>query len=406
VPACAIALVLGLLSAWTFFLVGQAAADTGARTNRELWAETVGEDSAWVYDLFVAVLCLGGLVQFTTTMSQLVGWVGGWLAHICLPSAGGESHGLGSPLGLAARRVLAESPYEGRLVFVSALALPLCLANDLNALRHASAVGAAGVAYAVLLCLVRVFDGSYRPGGAYASTPTLPVTNVWGVRLAGLAPFLGSLNTAFLGHLSVPRIYHELRPPTASEAAREGGESQAGSSTAGSKLALFRQVAFSSFGAAVLATTCLMLCGYLIFGDACDGLLLHNFAVDDHGAALLRVATLVSVLGVHPLTFLGLRDACAPLLVGRLRLASERGLRLAICACVFTLSYFFRNVAKIIAVRGAVLGSMVVYCLPCAVYLSSERGRRARPSTRLFHRSLMAYGALMAVVGGACVLRS
>ena len=171
-------------------------------------------------------------------------------------------------------------------------------------------------------------------------------------------------------------------------------------------MSLFRRVSFSSYGAAIFATACLMLCGYSIFGDACDGLLLNNFAVDDHGAALLRVATLVSVLGVHPLTFLGLRDACAPMLVHRLRIIDERTLRLLICLCVFLLSYVFRNVAKIIAVRGAIFGSMVVYCLPCTVYLSSERGRRAGRVTRAFHRLLVAYGVLMAVVGAACVLRS
>lgn len=392
VPACALAVILGAASAWTFYLVGRAAADTGCTTNKELWAHTVGADSAWLYDFFVAVLCLGGLMQFTATMSQLVGWVGRWLSHICFN--GGEAT---SSAGRIIRRLLADSSYETRLVLITSLVLPLCLANDLNALRHATAIGGAGIAYAVILIAVRVMDGSYRPGGIYASAQALPVTNVWGVNFSGLAAFLGCLNTAFNAHLNIPRFYHEMCAPSAT------GRSQGGA-TRTSKVALFRHVVFSSFMLAVLATVIVMACGYLLFGDACDGVLLNNFAVNDHGAALLRIATLFSVLGVHPITFLGLRDALAPLLVYKLNLLSETGLRLLICASVFALSLLFRDVATIIAVRGVLFGTMVVYCLPCIVHLCSERGQASGRADRGLHLSLLTYGALMAVVGTACVL--
>ncbi len=42
--------------------------------------------------------------------------------------------------------------------------------------------------------------------------------------------------------------------------------------------------------------------------------------VRDKGAGLLRAATLLSVIGCYPLVFIGLRDACAPVLVRRTQL--------------------------------------------------------------------------------------
>ena len=59
---------------------------------------------------------------------------------------------------------------------------------------------------------------------------------------------------------------------------------------------------------------------------------------------------------------------------------------------------------KIVALRGALLGSIVVFCLPAAVFLHSERGNQAGRGTRLLHYGVLGYGALMSLVGTLSVL--
>ena len=125
----------------------------------------------------------------------------------------------------------------------------------------------------------------------------------------------------------------------------------------------------------------------------------------DKGAALLRSATLLSVAATAPFCFLALRDSLAPALVGT-RGVSETGLRLGLAAAVHLLAYLCRDVGLIIALRGALLGSLVCYVMPAIIFLNSARGIASSRLTRLLHMLLAAYGVAMAALGTACVLSS
>ena len=117
------------------------------------------------------------------------------------------------------------------------------------------------------------------------------------------------------------------------------------------------------------------------------------------------MATLVSVGATSPFCFLALRDALAPLAVRPgSALRSETALRLALAAAIHLLAFCFRDVGLIIALRGALLGSLVCYVLPALIFLSSARGRAASAPMRLAHKALAGYGLGMAALGTACVL--
>ena len=55
-------------------------------------------------------------------------------------------------------------------------------------------------------------------------------------------------------------------------------------------------------------------------------------------------------------------------------------------------------------VRGALLGSLIVYCLPTFIFLKSERGKASGRASKLVHSAIFGYGALMSLVGTAVVL--
>lgn len=124
VPAAGAMLFAGAASAWTFYLLGRAAADEGCTDNKQLWQKTAGSGrSSALYDILVALMSIGGLVQFTGTMVQLLSSPIAAIGSVSQPAAA------------------ALAPYSMRLLVVAACMLPLSLARDLRALRHASALG-------------------------------------------------------------------------------------------------------------------------------------------------------------------------------------------------------------------------------------------------------------------------
>ena len=64
------------------------------------------------------------------------------------------------------------------------------------------------------------------------------------------------------------------------------------------------------------------------------------------------------------------------------------------------------QVGLIIALRGALLGSVACFCMPALIFLRSERGKAAGRLSRALHMALLAYGAVVAALGTACVFRS
>lgn len=127
---------------------------------------------------------------------------------------------------------------------------------------------------------------------------------------------------------------------------------------------------------------------------------------------MLRVATLLSVAMLAAFSFLALRDATAPhvLRTGTTDGADDRlretGLRLVLAALVHAAAFFARDVGFIIALRGALLGSLVCFTMPAMIFLHSERGRTAGRTSRALHKALAAYGVTMAALSTACVLKA
>ena len=395
IPSALIAMLVGVLSCWTYYLLGRATEDTKATDNKSLWTATVGPETAWAYDLATALVCFGGLVQFYSTMTQLVQWLGASAAAAWPATLGGSA--------------LASLPYGAALGLVSACMLPLCLLPNLNALKPASAVGFAGILYTVGYVIWRLIDGSYRlPTGAFAATLTGPRTNIWGVKtLGGTAAFLGSISTAFLTHLGVPRFYNELRSPAAkateaAPAALDGTASEPNVDRA--KLSVFAKAVSVAFAVSVGCSTIVMLCGYLIYGDATKSMLFNNFAVTDGAATLVRGATLLSVAALTPILALAFRDAIVPQIVAKGLPLNENLLRVAIALGAHFCSFCFRDVGLIISLRGSLLGAPCVFTMPSLIYLRSKRGKAAGALAKALHRFLMWFGVAMAAVGTTCVL--
>ena len=65
VPAIAVCIALGCVSGFTFYLLGEACALTGTTTFKELWAATLGEESSWVVDVCIGLMCLACCIIYS-----------------------------------------------------------------------------------------------------------------------------------------------------------------------------------------------------------------------------------------------------------------------------------------------------------------------------------------------------
>ena len=260
-PGLAILAAVAAASAMSFELLGEAAATSsnGNVTTTELWQEAVG-GGAWLIGAATFLQGFTCLVQFSATLTDLL-----------VPFAPGVS--------------------RAKLTLASGVALvPLCLANELSALRYSSAVGLAGVLYSVLFVCLRAVDGSYAAGGRWpvgtrVATPLLRCS--W-----RSLEFVGVMNTACFAHLDVPAYWHAWRRLHPRTLAPE------------ELLRRFRRVVRLSFALAALLYALITFGASRTFGGGADRrLLLLRYAAADRGAVLMRAATLVSVIGGYPLIF-------------------------------------------------------------------------------------------------------
>lgn len=376
---------LGALSAHAFFLLGRAALETNATDNDQLWANTMGSNLLPMR-LGVLLMAYGSCVQYLSTLVELV--------PPLLPL-----------LGFSPARGLTQLTGNLRAVailLISSCLYPMCTANDLYALRHVSSFGTVSVIYSTLFVLVRAMDGSYAPGGKFfasaaATASALPPAFGLSLNPATLA-FAGCVNTAFMAHLSVPRYAHELRNPTPRR---------------------FGLAVAIGFTAVALLSMAVGIAGVATFGSECKGLLLLNYdLVRDRAAQLVCAATFISVLTGFPLVFLAMRDALVTWITGRYAATPHIGKRdlrsmlqqpkvlsLLLCALCALGSMVAKDVAFVIALRGAFLGSLVNFAIPALVFLRSAHGRNAQTRVRRAHKAMVGYGVLAAAASTWQVLR-
>ena len=59
VPSMALTIIMGLISGWTFFVLGRASAETGSNTYPQLWERTVGSEWVGVINAGLVAMAFG-----------------------------------------------------------------------------------------------------------------------------------------------------------------------------------------------------------------------------------------------------------------------------------------------------------------------------------------------------------
>eukprot|EP00971_Amphidinium_carterae_P037567 738515-Amphidinium_carterae.1 len=204
---------LGLLSAYTFYLVGWVCEQTQTDSYGAAWGKILGKAGGRLITLVVALECAGGCVAYAMILGDTI--------HLLL-----------APFTSAA----IASRSSVILLLTTFVLFPLSRLRNLAPLGKFSIVGTAGSAFVAVFMGLRYFQRAYMPGGKFAAVATA-VAKSSGPKSAVDSLILASiLSTAFIAHFNAPRMYRELAAPA-------GG---------GSKMPRFARVVYAGFAVAIV----------------------------------------------------------------------------------------------------------------------------------------------------------
>jgi amino acid permease len=237
-------------------------------------------------------------------------------------------------------------------ILFGAILFPLCKLKDFTALRNVSKLGLLGQLIATIAILVRYFDNSYRPGGAYflkeaafrtaIGTSAVPVWKSWFI-LASL------LSYCFVAHYNAPKYYSELD---------------------GANPTKFRNMATVSYMSSAIIYVITMVLGTAAFGMSAKPFLLNNLSPADPLAVIARLAFGASVLASFPLIFMVMRnwfislaEKKAPIIGGRKRMTA------ILLTGIALLTANFRDISFVGSLSGATLGCGMAFIFPSIIYM-------------------------------------
>jgi len=389
-PAMALLLFLGGVSLYTFILIARVGNEMGTATYKDTWAKIFGSRLSIIPALTIAFKTYFGGLSYTIIL--------------------GDSFASIAAL-LGAPNLLRASNFW--ICTLSAFVLlPLTLLRDMSSLAIGSIIGTAGTLYTALFIWLRLLDGSYAVGGAFHSAIAATAQPCF-VAASAARPLLNPsafvlvamLSTAFLAHYNAPKFFNELTVPTD------------GSLT---KQQAFGRVCAQAFGLAALLMGSIMAGGYLTFGGASQGLILNNYATSDPLAFVARLGISTSILFSYPLVFVGLREG----VLGMLGLRDKAALRsvhvtssVLLVLIMNGLALKVKNLGLVVALGGALLGSMLVYVFPALMFIFATRkeeaalaaeGKTLAPARRnemFANIGLVVLGLFLSAVGCTMTLR-
>jgi len=338
----------------------------------------MGEETTWVVDSLIAVLCLAVCVIYS-----------GVIGDVFTP--------LLSQAGFPAK-------YNNRgtniLAITIALLLPMSLIKNLSALAFTSILGFCAIMYTVIFINYRALDGSYKVGsgkfvtdGVLKVLPSFEKSSLWNIDFSSL--FLASnLGLAYVAHYNSPTMYRELKDTNAHR---------------------FTKMVSIAYSILILLYIITMAAGYSTFGDNTMGNILLNYHKNDLLAILGQVATGFSILFGFPLVAAGAREslvgAAAGLGYPQLGAPQNHGkLVIVMLALVTVVSINATDISYVMGLTGAALGSFICYICPSMLYVKAVEISKGKNSPEYkaaaASKLLIPFGVIIGGLGMLITIRS
>lgn len=224
IPAIFLISFMGILSAYTFSLIGRICQKTNTSSYSDAWDVTVGTSSSWLIAFSCFIDCFAGNLSYSMILADTI-----------------------KNLALSAGIVITRT--NALLGVTLGILTPLCFLKNLASLAPFSLVGIIGTLYTAIAMGIRWYGKTYQIGGTYyTSQLTSPIFGTAGA-MSGLsfnALILACmLSNAYIAHFNAPKFLKELKNNTQSR---------------------FNQVIAWSFGASIAIYATMTSFGFLTFG--------------------------------------------------------------------------------------------------------------------------------------------
>ena len=358
VPAAVLIAIMGIISAYTFGLIGRVCQATNTMSYSDAWDETVGKKSSFIIAFSCFIDCFAGNLSYSMILADT-------LVNLL------------ASVGVAVTRT------QSLLGVTGVVLLPLCLLKNLSSLAPFSLVGIIGMLYTTLAMALRYFGGAYGPSGKFLATAlTPPVFGTAGAKAALSAKSLilmCMLSNAYIAHFNAPKFLAELKNNT---------------------MKRFHQVIAWSFGTSIALYAIITSLGFLTFGAASNGLILNNYSTQDVWMSLSRIAVAVSITCSYPLIFTGTRDGLLDLFkVSQAKRDSSllNKVTIGIVALVTVMASQLTDLGLVASVGGATFGTALVFVYPAIMFLKSQKGKSTKETT--LAKVIGILGVIMGAIG-------
>jgi len=337
IPAIAICILFGTISAHTFVLIGKACEITQQSNFKGLWNASIGSSTTYLVDTLIATQCFGTTVIYSSILGDV--------STSLLKAAG-----ISSKYNQRAYNILG---------IMFCVLFPLGLIRNLAALAFTSILGISSVLYTVLFIVVRYLDRSYAlPDGKFLNNvlfrPSFQRSSVWNLGCSSLV-LASNFGLGFFAHYNSPAYYRELKNTNSKR---------------------FSQMVSIGYFILIALYITTMLAGYQTFGDVCSGNILLNYSASDKLSTLARVATLLSITFGFPLVLRGCREAVigAAASFGFKEFGFPQNhvwLVAGLLTLTTSISLTVKDVSFVVGLSGATLGCFLIFICPVVLYLKA-----------------------------------
>jgi amino acid permease len=330
--------VLGIMNAYYFGLIGKVCAWTDATSYGEAWDRTVNTGSiavAATVTAKTALACLAFSIILADSMQSLAVTAG--LDSVTRP--------------------------EALLAVTTFTLLPLCLLRELSSLSKFSAAGIAGFSFTLFTMITRFLDGSYEAGGQYLVD--LPENFLPGFgnspsllpEAQGVCVLACTLATAYVAAYNAPRFRAELRDNTVRR---------------------FNIVVYTAYTIAAVVFVIVAAIGFATFGSHAQPLILNNYSPSDPLAAISKTLLAASIVLTYPLPFVGLRDG----FLDAFQVPEsdrtdqfQNTLTIGLLATVTAVALVVKDLALVLSVGGGTFSTLVASVFPVLMFRAAVEQR-------------------------------
>ena len=339
IPSCIIAIIMGLISGYTFSTIGIGCERYQDNNYQNLWGHAVNKKS----QIFVTFALLSKTGLATLALTQILGDTFKSLLS-----------SFGAPSFLQSRTNII-------LTLVTTILLPLCSLKSLAALAPFSILGLIGMLYTGIFMTIRYIDGSYTEGGKFFESITdnlRPIFNTRPNRVNKLTfVLLSMLSTSYIAHYSAPKFYKELENNT---------------------MERFNKVTSWGYGVSILLVMWIMSMGFLTFGGNSQGLILNNYSLSDSLASGARISIGLALITGYPFIFAAFRDG----FIDCMNISQEKKEKIFIPATIFlfgglaVFASILTDVGFVVSFAGALFGTTLMLTIPATIDSATATGSR------------------------------